>query len=668
LAGGWKIRYFLHKKMNMVLFQYRDDTLVERSFRHRRIGIKASMKTHPGDLAFRKGHRRLAEATAAVLLIILQPLAADDQRGGAPGRNIAITITAIHCARARQPGIIREWYAQHPGVRLQQWGGVNIPCDSGLGISLPMAMAGDIGPDICAVDVRQGVEQRLLYPLSEWVGQDGVFRDGLPKLLPDGRPDRNGQIDADEARWEGWTNIIPILRNNITVDGSVYALPYGLGTYVGILYSKRLLQAAGLDPKNPPRTWDDFIYWCRRLYRPDTKTFGVMLYSDAWAFNPWVVAAGDSIIVQERRSPTTGKVYPFDEQAVSFIAPDTGEDLQRVPPRLRTNVSGPGSLAALRFFQRLRWAPWIRDPQTGEPIELSETDRQRGLVRSRGQDLVFGAADVIEGCVCVPQSFCPTTEEQKKLGRDVALMVRLNKHLTELEGWGIDPDDLGIFPFPGMTERQAPVLQLSTGFLMLGKDVAHRGGRSAGEQRQFRQYAWELLAAVCSPETADEDIQRLVASGQARFVNPLDLKRLGLTDYLNVIPAENMRVWNDLQAGRIRLVIEPFMGKWNQFRSCGRAGKPSTLPPLSIILTARQTPARCSPGRVRPWTATGRSRGRSPWPSPWSWACSPGLSSGRPGPRLEATPPSTVAGPLGSCWSRRSSPLPFGDTIRCCWA
>jgi multiple sugar transport system permease protein len=101
---------------------------------------------------------------------------------------------------------------------------------------------------------------------------------------------------------------------------------------------------------------------------------------------------------------------------------------------------------------------------------------------------------------------------------------------------------------------------------MLGKDVAHRGGRSAGEQRQFRQYAWELLAAVCSPETADEDIQRLVASGQARFVNPLDLKRLGLTDYLNVIPAENMRVWNDLQAGRIRLVIEPFMGKWNQFR------------------------------------------------------------------------------------------------------
>jgi hypothetical protein len=94
LAGGWKIRYFLHKKMNMVLFQYRDDTLVERSFRHRRIGIKASMKTHPGDLAFRKGHRRLAEATAAVLLIILQPLAADRPAGTSPSRSRRFIVPA----------------------------------------------------------------------------------------------------------------------------------------------------------------------------------------------------------------------------------------------------------------------------------------------------------------------------------------------------------------------------------------------------------------------------------------------------------------------------------------------------------------------------------------------------------------------------------------------
>jgi raffinose/stachyose/melibiose transport system substrate-binding protein len=43
-----------------------------------------------------------------------------------------------------------------------------------------------------------------------------------------------------------------------TVDGRVYGLPYHTGI-VGIWYDKALFAGAGLDPEQPPRTWDDFL-------------------------------------------------------------------------------------------------------------------------------------------------------------------------------------------------------------------------------------------------------------------------------------------------------------------------------------------------------------------------------------------------------------------------
>ena len=57
-----------------------------------------------------------------------------------------------------------------------------------------------------------------------------------------------------------------------------------------------------------------------------------------------------------------------------------------------------------------------------------------------------------------------------------------------------------------------------------------------------------------------------MAAGQARFLNPRDLDRLGFTDYIREIPPENLRMWREVEQGRILEVVEPFMGKWLQFR------------------------------------------------------------------------------------------------------
>ena len=478
-------------------------------------------------------------------------------------REHTITVTFRYNTQNRQPLIVREFLAAHPNVSLKQWEGIRLPVQ-GVTASLAMAMAGNIGPDIFEMDIRQAVAQGLAHPLTEWIGEDGVLADGSPKRKPDGTADLNGQIDADEAKWEGWLRIKPILRLVSTVDGKPYALPIGAGTYVGILYSRHLLREAGLNPESPPRSWDEFIRWCRLLYNHETKTPAVEFIPASWAFAPWVATTGSSILVQDRISPTTGKLYTFNEQDTTFITPDTGEDLAGVSSAWRCNVAHPDAAAAIAFYHRLRWTPWIRDPGTGDPIELRREHVPRGHVTRGGRDVAFGPEDVIEGCIGVPT--LTFRETLRRFGRDLAMYPLWAGDLTAFETFGVQPDDLGMMPFPAMTEDQRPVLQNSACFFMMGKDVLHRGGDSDAEREAYRDLVWETMWRICSVEGSNEAIRRKVAAGQGRFLNPRDLKRLGLQDYLSEIPREYLRMWERIEGGEIMEVVEPFVGKWLQFR------------------------------------------------------------------------------------------------------
>ncbi len=484
----------------------------------------------------------------------------------AASRAADFTITAgpRYDPEVRQPKILRDFLARHPNVHIEKWSGLTLPAN-GARASLAMAMAANNGPDMFENDIRQAVDQGLAYPMTEWIGQDGVLKNGAKKRLPNGTRDLNGQIDADEAKWDGWMKIKPLFRQVVTVDGKPYALPNRGGTYVGILYSKRLIRRAGLDPMKPPRTWDEFARWCRLLYEPKSKVFGVELTPASWAFAPWVATTGSSIVVQERKSQTTGKIYTFNEQELQFRAPDTGEDLSRVKPRWRANVAHDDAAAAVGFYHRLRWAPWIKDAASGEPVELKPADIKRGEVTFRGRKVRFKPGEVIRGSISVTTT--DLMETLKRLGRDLAMYPLWAGDMTEFqENAGIQPEDLGMMPFPGMTARQKPVLQASNWFYLIGKDVAHRGGKTDAERKSYRDLVWNIISRITSVEGADEDIRRKVAAGQARFMNPRDLERLGFTDYVREIPPENRLLWDDIEGERILEVVEPFMGRWLQFR------------------------------------------------------------------------------------------------------
>jgi len=463
----------------------------------------------------------------------------------------------------RQPRIMVDFFKNHPEIRLRPWTGINLPV-GGDSASLAMAMAANNGPDIFELDIRQSVKQGMAYPLTEWIGRDGILKNGKPKLNAQGKPDLNGQVDADEAKWDGWMKIKPLFRQVVTVDGVPSALPHSNGTYVGLLYSKRMFKKAGLNPMNPPANWDEFVFWCRKLYDHKTKTPSVDVYSASWAFAPWVAAAGDSIVVQERKSPKTGKVYTFHEQATSFVAPDTGEDLATAVPKWKVNVGGKGCIAAVGLLHRLRWAPWIQDKTTGDPVELSKNDVENEFTYYKGRRITFSKDDVIEGCIsCSPYGLDDTIS---RFGRQLAMFPLWCNDMTEFETKGIPPEDLGFLAFPPIDSKHRPVLQASQYFNMIGKDAKLRGGDTAAEKKQYLNTVWEILRNTNGVEVSDDDICKKVAAGRARFMNPRDLKRLKFNDYIKEIPPEDMKLWNQISGGKILEVVEPYMGSWLQFR------------------------------------------------------------------------------------------------------
>jgi multiple sugar transport system substrate-binding protein len=66
------------------------------------------------------------------------------------------------------------------------------------------------------------------------------------------------------------TIFFPSLWEEMKWEGSVYALPVNSASYA-FVYNKRLFLEAGLDPENPPRTWNDVVEYNRLLTRRDER-------------------------------------------------------------------------------------------------------------------------------------------------------------------------------------------------------------------------------------------------------------------------------------------------------------------------------------------------------------------------------------------------------------
>jgi ABC-type sugar transport system permease subunit/ABC-type glycerol-3-phosphate transport system substrate-binding protein len=432
-------------------------------------------------------------------------------------------------------------------IRIRPWGGIQLPGGGGWRTPFMMALAGETAPDIYYAwfhVIQNDIRQNFLYPLNEWVGED---------------LNGNGLIDDDEALWDEWKRVPDLWRRVATVDGKVYGIPVPTISYYGLIYRKDLVAQAGLNPEQPPETWDDFFYWCQKLTRPaEDGSRGQRAYAQfdfPWFWLPWVQAAGGSPVVQDRVSPTTGRVYSFPMEELNFITPDTGENLRDVASTWRANFDSPEAIAAAEWFHRLRWAPWIVDPVTGEPVNLTEKQVLAGRVEVDGRVIAVDEDNLIRG----------VTRPMIGQDRDVASMFArgeialFQSDVGQLDEYGqnagVPSDLIGMMPFPAMDKNHKRVFQGHRHYWGMTSLVGQR-------PKKERDKVWEAYKVLVSQEVGDREAYDMVLSGNAMFVRPETLRRLGLSEYLQDIPPTVLRFYDEVDAGQIWVRTEPFTGFW----------------------------------------------------------------------------------------------------------
>ncbi len=415
----------------------------------------------------------------------------------------ATDVTFLMCYRPDHPEDpstkqILRFTAAHPEIRPFQWGGLTLPGGGGRAAFM-LALAGGTAPDVYKAwfhILRHDIDEGFCYSLNEWLGED---------------TDGDGKLSDAESKWSGWKDVPQLWRDVATKDGKVYAVPTPGFAYYGIVYRKDLVKAAGLDPEKPPRTWDEFADWCRKLTFADKTIPGATVQrgqrafaieNRPWGFLPWVGAAGGDVIRMSK---------------VESRMPDVESRMSNGNPKWEACFDSPECLRAARFLQGL-----IADGVVRALPQLSMSNEVADMFVNGEIVSVFGGEDLV-----------------------VYLTERLN----------FPSDQIGLMPFPAADENCRPVLQAHKHFYAMTEGVGRR-------PKEERDAVWACVEQLASGEVYDETVRKNVAEGRARWCLPADLKRLGFDEHLAEVPPGIRKMYDDLAAGKIRAVTEPYMGFW----------------------------------------------------------------------------------------------------------
>lgn len=227
--------------------------------------------------------------------------------------------------------VIDAFIKKHPEIKMELVNGVNIQgpaFESGL----LMALAGGVGPDVIYVNFRSlysFIDQGFLYPLDEFIQRE-------PKVMAKVHP-----------------NIRSVLKQN----GHYYTVPYQQ-LVQALYYRKDLYREAGLDPNKPPRDWDEFYEYCRKLCVPERSQYG-------FAFDKGPQARG----------------YWW----CNFLWQAGGDVLTKTPSgQFKSVFNSPAGVEALKFYRHLVADPWT-DDQGRKHIGVANTTADRGMDIQKGK-------------------------------------------------------------------------------------------------------------------------------------------------------------------------------------------------------------------------------------------------------------------------------------------
>jgi len=93
--------------------------------------------------------------------------------------------------------------------------------------------------------------------------------------------------------WQYFSDYIPSIASLVTRNGRVYGIPVN-GYVLGIYYNRKMFQAVGLNPDQPPTTWDQFRSYAKELTTASVAGFAETSTSNqgGWHFTNWMYTAG----------------------------------------------------------------------------------------------------------------------------------------------------------------------------------------------------------------------------------------------------------------------------------------------------------------------------------------------------------------------------------------
>jgi multiple sugar transport system permease protein len=201
--------------------------------------------------------------------------------------------------------VIDAFIKAHPEIKLELVNGVNIQGPA-MESAILMALAGEVGPDVIYVNIRQlysFIDQGFLYPLDEFIAREPQV---MEKVYP---------------------NIRKVLRQN----GHYYCVPYQQ-LVQALYYRKDMFREAGLDPNKPPRDWNEFYDYCKKLCVPSKSQYGFSFDTGPQSRGYWWV---------------------------NFLWQAGGDVLEKTPSgQFKSIFNSSAGVAALKFYKHLVGDPW----------------------------------------------------------------------------------------------------------------------------------------------------------------------------------------------------------------------------------------------------------------------------------------------------------------------
>jgi ABC-type glycerol-3-phosphate transport system substrate-binding protein len=205
----------------------------------------------------------------AVLSCLVFGLACGGERAG-EGVTVTVWETYNNEERAVFLALVDEFHAANPGIMIDP---VNIPFD-GLEPKILTALATNTAPDIVRVDVGF-----------------------LPKLAM-----RGAVHPLDEYASEAVTRELqPVTLASCSIDGHLYGMPDQVNGLC-LFYHRGLFEEAGLDPDDPPETWDEFVDVAKKLTDTKKGIYGFGMRNSLWWSLPFIYSFGGDILSADHKT------------------------------------------------------------------------------------------------------------------------------------------------------------------------------------------------------------------------------------------------------------------------------------------------------------------------------------------------------------------------------